>query len=80
MKRSPLLKCVCVYVCVCVCAYEKTKVSRSPPTLLLTGGDAKDEKGSVVTLADAYEFDSEHNCWTRLDDDAAVPNSALIAP
>ena len=55
-------------------------MKRSPPTLLLTGGDAKDEKGSVVTLADAYEFDSEHNCWTRLDDDAAVLNRALIAP
>jgi len=43
--------------------------------LLLTGGDAVDGNAQVVTLPDAWEFDSAANRWCRLDDDAAVARS-----
>ena len=55
--------------------HSSTLVKTKPPTLLLTGGDAVDTQGRVVTLPDAYEYDGGANRWARLDDDSAVARS-----
>ena len=55
--------------------HSASLVKQDPPTLLLTGGDSVDVEGQVVTLPDAWEFDSSANRWKRLDDDAAVARS-----
>ena len=52
--------------------HAATLVKSDPPTLLITGGDAKDKSGKPLTLSDSLVYQACSHTWTKAHGNTAL--------